>query len=296
MAEKQKKAGKPSKKGGMGRGLSAILPQSEGSGEVVDLPVETIVPNPNQPRTRFTPDALEALSNSIAASGVVQPLIVRKLSDGSYELIAGERRLRAAQMAGLDRVPAVVRTSDEAERMEVALIENMVREDLNPVEEARACAALVEDLGLSKEELGRRVGRSRSQVSNLIRLLDLPDDVLAMLEEGRLSEGHGRAVLQVSDHDLRRDLARRAEAGQWTVRRTEQEARKIATGGTKTRGKASGPDAEEAEALEKVAGRLERGLGHPVRIRPGRGGLRVEVTVEDIGEANRLADKLARQQ
>ena len=204
--------------------------------------------------------------------------------------------MRAAQMAGLDRVPAVVRTSDEAERMEVALIENMVREDLNPVEEARACAALVEDLGLSKEELGRRVGRSRSQVSNLIRLLDLPDDVLAMLEEGRLSEGHGRAVLQVSDHDLRRDLARRAEAGQWTVRRTEQEARKIATGGTKTRGKASGPDAEEAEALEKVAGRLERGLGHPVRIRPGRGGLRVEVTVEDIGEANRLADKLARQQ
>ena len=287
---------KSSKKGGMGRGLGAILPQSEASAEVVDLPVETIVPNPNQPRTRFAPEALEALSESIAASGVVQPLIVRKLSNGSYELIAGERRLRASQMAGLDRVPAVVRDSDEAERMEVALIENMVREDLNPVEEARACAALVEDLGLSKEELGRRVGRSRSQVSNLIRLLDLPDETLAMLEDGRLSEGHGRAILQVTDHGKRRDLARRAESGQWTVRRTEQEARKLATGGRKRGSRASGPDAEEAEAIEKVADRLERGFGHPVRIRPGRGGLKVEVTLEDIDEAGRLADKLARQQ
>lgn len=287
---------KSSKKGGMGRGLGAILPQSEASAEVVDLPVETIVPNPNQPRTRFAPEALEALSESIAASGVVQPLIVRKLSNGSYELIAGERRLRASQMAGLDRVPAVVRDSDEAERMEVALIENMVREDLNPVEEARACAALVEDLGLSKEELGRRVGRSRSQVSNLIRLLDLPDETLAMLEDGRLSEGHGRAILQVTDHGKRRDLARRAESGQWTVRRTEQEARKLATGGRKRGSRASGPDAEEAEAIEKVADRLERGFGHPVRIRTGRGGLKVEVTLEDIDEAGRLADKLARQQ
>jgi ParB family chromosome partitioning protein len=283
-------------KRGMGRGLSAILPQSEASAEVVDLPVETVVPNPNQPRTRFSPDALEALSQSIAASGVVQPLIVRKLSDGSYELIAGERRLRAAQMAGLDRVPAVVRDSDEAERMEVALIENMVREDLNPVEEARACAALVEDLGLSKEELGRRVGRSRSQVSNLIRLLDLPDDVLEMLEDGRLSEGHGRAILQVPDHEGRRELGRRAESGDWTVRRIEQEARGIATGERKGGGKGNGLDAEEAEAIEELTGRLEADLGHPVRIRPGRGGLKVEITVEDIDEAGRLADKLARQE
>lgn len=288
-------AEKPKKKQqrGMGKGLSAILPQTGASAEVVDLPLETIVPNPNQPRTRFAEEALEALSQSIAASGVVQPLIVRKLSDGSYELIAGERRLRAAQMAGLERVPAVVRDSDEAERMEVALIENMVREDLNPVEEARACAALVEDLGLSKEELGRRVGRSRSQVSNLIRLLDLPDDVLAMLEDGQLTEGHGRAILQVSDHDARRDLARRAESGGWTVRKTEQEARKLASGDRKAAGKGAGLDAEEQEAIEQLTGRLETGFGHPVRIRPGRGGLRVEITVEDIDEAGRLADKLA---
>ena len=280
----------------MGKGLGAILPQTAASAEVVDLPVEVIVPNPNQPRTRFSPEALEALSNSIAASGVVQPLIVRKLSDGSYELIAGERRLRAAQMAGLDRVPAVVRDSDEAERMEVALIENMVREDLNPVEEARACAALVEDLGLSKEELGRRVGRSRPQVSNLIRLLDLPDEVLEMLEDGRLSEGHGRAILQVADHDGRRDLARRAESGDWTVRRTEQEARKRSSAGKGRSRKGAALDAEEAEAIENLTSRLEQGFGHPVRIRAGRSGLKVEVSVEDIEQAGRLADKLARGQ
>lgn len=290
MAEKKKQ------KRGMGKGLGAILPQSEASAEVIDLPVETIVPNPNQPRTRFALEALEALANSISASGVVQPLIVRKLSNGSYELIAGERRLRASQMAGLERVPAVVRDSDEAQRMEVALIENMVREDLNPVEEARACAALVEDLGLSKEELGRRVGRSRPQVSNLIRLLDLPDEVLEMLEDGRLSEGHGRAILQVSDHDGRRELARRAESGQWTVRRTEQEARGSSNGAGKRGAGAAALDPEEAEAIELVAGRLEQGLGHPVRIKPGRTGLKVELTLDDIDEAGRLADKLARQQ
>ena len=126
---------------------------------------------------------------------MVQPLLVRPLADGSYELVAGERRWRAAQQAGLEKVPAVVRDQDEAERLQAALIENMVREDLNPVEEAQACAALVEELGLTKEELARRVGRSRPAVSNLIRLLELPDEALEMLRRGELTEGHGRAIL-----------------------------------------------------------------------------------------------------
>ena len=144
-------------KRGMGRGLAAILPEAAGSdaGELRELPVGLIKPNPDQPRTKFDPDALAALAASIEASGVVQPLLVRPLPDGSYELVAGERRWRAAQQAGLEKVPAVVRDQAEAERLQAALIENMVREDLNPVEEARACAALVEDLGLTKEELAR---------------------------------------------------------------------------------------------------------------------------------------------
>ena len=202
-------------KRGIGRGLSAILPETavEEAGELRELPVGLIKPNPNQPRTRFDPEALAGLASSIETSGVVQPLLVRPLHDGSYELIAGERRWRAAQQAGLDKVPAVVRDQEEAERLQAALIENMVREDLNPVDEARACAALVEDLGLSKEELARRVGRSRPAVSNLIRLLDLPDEALALLESGELSGGHGRALLGARGNDVRRRLARDAARG-----------------------------------------------------------------------------------
>ncbi|MBK5111476.1 MAG: ParB/RepB/Spo0J family partition protein [Thermoleophilia bacterium] len=274
---------------GMGRGLGAILPESSAGPEMREIPVEAIEPNPGQPRSRFEDDALGALADSIAASGVVQPLIVRALSGGSYELIAGERRWRAAQIAGVERVPVVIRDSDEADRLEVALIENMVREDLNPVEEARACAALVEDLGLSKEELGRRVGRSRPQISNLIRLLELPDEVLGMLESGELTEGHGRAVLQVPDHADRRRLGRQARDQDWSVRQTEAGARSVSKSG---RRKAKGLSAEEVEAIEKVSARLESGLGHQVRIRPRSGGLSVEILVDDLDQAGELADRL----
>ncbi len=274
---------------GMGRGLGAILPEGAGGPEMREIPVEAIKPNPGQPRSRFEDDTLRALADSIAASGVVQPLIVRELSGGSYELIAGERRWRAAQIAGVERVPVVIRDSDEADRLEVALIENMVREDLNPVEEARACAALVEDLGLSKEELGRRVGRSRPQISNLIRLLELPDEVLGMLESGELTEGHGRAVLQVPDHADRRRLGRKARDQGWSVRQTETGARSLSKS---SRRRPKGLTAEEAEAIEKVSSRLESGLGHQVRIRPRSGGLAVEILVDDLEQAGQVADRL----
>src|SRR3954454_20479906 len=182
---------------GMGRGLAAILPDSDvAEPELRELPVELIGPNPAQPRTRFDPESIKTLATSLADAGVVQPLIVSPLADGRYELVAGERRWRAARQAGLSTVPAIVRDEGESERLQTALIENMAREDLNPVDEARACAALVDDLGLSKEDLARRLGRSRSAISNLIRLLDLPDDVLDLLAAGELSEGHGRAILQ----------------------------------------------------------------------------------------------------
>jgi ParB family chromosome partitioning protein len=254
-----------------------------------EIPIELIKPNPGQPRRRFDEEPLAALASSIGASGLVQPLLVRALSDGSYELIAGERRWRASRMAGLEKVPVVVRDSDEADRLEVALIENMVREDLNPIEEARACAELVDELGLSKEELGRRIGRSRPQISNLIRLLDLPDEVIEMLERDELSEGHGRAILQ-AEHDRRRHLARLARDHGWSVRKTEEQAREEPASVPKARGPAL--SAEEKEAIAELAERFETGLDLPVKIRPRGGGLSIEIQVEDVDQASGLADKL----
>ena len=167
---------------GMGRGLAAILAVSdEPAGEDGDLrhiPLELIAPNPRQPRRAFDQESLQALAESIRERGIVQPVLVRPVAGGTYELVAGERRWRAAQLAGMESVPALVRPRDDATALEIALIENMAREDLNPVEEARACAALVEELGLTREEVGRRVGRSRVAVSNLLRVLDLPDEIL----------------------------------------------------------------------------------------------------------------------
>ena len=186
---------------GMGRGLSAILPRAQNGEEGLrEIPVELVRPNPRQPRRSFDEGALAELAESIRARGVLQPIVVRALPGGHYELVAGERRLRAARIAELESVPAVVREADDWERLDIALAENMARIDLNAVEEARACAMLVDDLGLTKEEVGRRVGRSRVAISNLIRLLELPEEALELIEEGRLSEGHGRALLMCKDH------------------------------------------------------------------------------------------------
>jgi ParB family chromosome partitioning protein len=277
----------------MGRGLAAILPEADQSaaGELRELPVGLVKPNPSQPRTQFDKEALDALAASIEASGVVQPLLVRPLHDGSYELVAGERRWRAAQQAGLDKVPAVVRDSDQAERLQVALIENMVREDLNPVEEARACAALIEELDVSKEDLAQRVGRSRPAVSNLIRLLDLPDEVLELLESGELSEGHGKALLAARGNDVRRRLGREAARYGWSVRETENRA-KLASQ-PKDRPAARRQDPEERAAMRDAADRLESALGHEVRVRAAKGGeVAVEILFDDLDEALALARRV----
>jgi ParB family chromosome partitioning protein len=281
---------------GLGSGLAAILPEAaaEQAGELRELPVELVKPNPNQPRTRIDPEALAGLASSIETNGIVQPLLVRPLADGSYELIAGERRWRAAQAAGLEKVPAVVRDQELAERLQVALIENMVREDLNPVDEARACAALVDELGLSKEELARRVGRSRPAVSNLIRLLDLPDEALALLEAGELSEGHGKALLSADGNDVRRRLARDAARGGWSVRETENRA-KLAGQPKKDRGRSQQRLApEEAAAMREAADKLESAFGHEVTVRPRGGEIAVEIRFEDLDQALDLARALKR--
>jgi ParB family transcriptional regulator, chromosome partitioning protein len=276
---------------GMGRGLAAILPESSAGGpELRELEVTQIEPNPEQPRAKFDAAALDALAGSIGSVGLLQPLIVRPLDDGRYELVAGERRWRAAQKAGIDRVPAVVRSSPEDERLQVALIENMVREDLNPVEEARACAALVDDLGISKEELARRVGRSRAAISNLIRLLDLPDPVLALLERGELSEGHGRAILQVSDQDRRVKLAKQAATEGWSVRDTE---RRAAEGPRKRRAASGGRiSAEERAAMSEAEDLLGSALGRDVRVRRDGNGVKAELLFDDLAELESLARRL----
>jgi ParB family chromosome partitioning protein len=283
-------------KRGIGRGLSAILPEAavEAAGELRELPIELIKPNPNQPRTKIEPDSLAGLAASIEANGVVQPLLVRPLADGSYELIAGERRWRAATAAGMAKVPAVVRDQERAERLQVALIENMVREDLNPVDEARACAALVEELGLSKEELGRRVGRDRSTISNLVRLLDLPDEALELLESGKLSAGHGRALLSAEGNDVRRRLARSAAAEEWSVRETEKKAKLAGQPRGEGRAKSKRLAPEEEAAIRTAADELETALGHEVKVRPKGGEISVEIRFADLEEARAMAHGLRR--
>jgi ParB family chromosome partitioning protein len=283
----------------MGRGLSAILPRSQRESEGFrELPVELVQPNESQPRRDFDGEALLALAESIKARGVLQPLVVRPLPGGRYELIAGERRLRAAKIAELDIVPAIVRETEDSERLELALIENMARQDLNPVEEARACSTLVEDLGVTKEELGRRVGRSRAAVSNLIRLLDLPDEALALLESGELSEGHGRAILACRDQAGRRTLARQARDQGWSVRETERRAREAAGGDSRGGGTADSgsvvihPDL--ADAIAAAEDTLTAALGREVKVRKTGDGFRAEFDLDHPREGVDLAERILR--
>ncbi len=287
---------------GMGRGLAAILAVSGERGPDVDdlrmIPLELIVANPKQPRRSFDDAALEALAGSLRERGVLQPVLVRPVPGGTYQLVAGERRWRAAQIAGLETIPALVRERDDAAALEAALIENMAREDLNPVEEARACAALVEELGLTREIVGLRVGRSRVAVSNLLRLLDLPDEALELLERGDLSEGHGRALLLATDHADRRRLARSAVAEGWSVRVLETRARDAnvpdavgsASAGRRRGGGAVHPD--QAAAAEQIADALGGAFGIDVKVKPSGTGYRVELAFEDPEEALALALRL----
>jgi ParB family chromosome partitioning protein len=291
-------------KPGMGRGLSAILSvSSEGAAAAEEdlraLPIELVAPNPNQPRRVFDEEALQGLASSLGERGVLQPVLVRPKPDGTYELVAGERRWRAARIAGLKTIPALVRAREDAAALEVALIENMAREDLSPIEEARACAALVEELGLTREEVGLRVGRSRVAVSNLVRLLDLPDETIELLERGSLTAGHGRALLLAEDHADRRALARSAVEQGWSVRTTEERARQTGNGTAKPgqtapRARISSqahPDQEQA--ARDIADALADALGADVQVKPTRdGGYRAELTFASPEEANELVGRL----
>lgn len=200
----------------------AELGATEQQGGLLRIPVEQVERNASQPRTHFDPDAIHSLATSIEANGIIQPIAVREISPGRYQIIAGERRWLAAQRVGLATVPAVVHDVDERETLVLALVENLVREDLGPLETARAYAALQDEFEMSVADLARSVGRSRPAVANTLRLLELPDDVLAMIEQGRLTEGHGRALLGAKDRLRQARLARLAVDQSLTVRSLEQ--------------------------------------------------------------------------
>jgi ParB family chromosome partitioning protein len=279
----------------MGRGLASILPRAQkGEEGLREIPLELVDPNPRQPRRSFDEAALAELAESVRVRGVLQPIVVRPLARGRYELVAGERRLRAARIAELATIPAVVRNADDWERLDMALAENMARVDLNPVEQARACALLVDDLGLTKEEVGRRVGRSRVSISNLVRLLDLPEEALELIESGVLSEGHGRAILVCKDHATRRSLARAARDGGWSVRETEQRARDVERPEPEPSPPRRIVDPDLSDALAAAEDALSAALGKEVRARARRGCCLVELSFETPSEAIRFAEQTLR--
>jgi ParB family chromosome partitioning protein len=281
----------------MGRGLAAILAAAprDDHEELRQLPVELISANPRQPRRQFDPETLVGLADSIRARGVIQPVLVRPVNGGTYELVAGERRWRAAQIAELDTIPAVVRHHDDAASLELAVIENMAREDLNPVEEARACAALVEELSLTREEVGLRVGRSRVAVSNLIRLLDLPDEAISLLEDGQLSEGHGRALLLASDNGVRRTMARQAAVAGWSVRELESRAR-AADASDALEGRRSGSVAsahpDRSAAIEEITDALGQAFKADVMVKGTSQGFTAQISFSSLDEALEFAARM----
>lgn len=218
--------------GGLGKGLGALIPAGEAAGDdrgdgpvLVEIPVGSITPNPHQPRVHFDEEALSELVASVRELGIIQPILVRPLAEGHYELVAGERRWRAAQRAGLDVVPAVVRTTDELGSVERALVENLHRQDLTPLEEAAAYQQLVDDFGYTHEQLATRMGKSRSAISNTLRLLTLPPSIQHLLADGRLSAGHAKALLGTPDRAFQEHLAKRAVTEGWSVRAVEEAVR-----------------------------------------------------------------------
>jgi ParB family chromosome partitioning protein len=260
----------PKERRGLGRGLEVLLGESV-QPELLHLPVETIHPNPRQPRKRFEPEAAEGLAASIRLQGVLQPVVVRRRREGGFELIAGERRWRAAKVAGIATLPAVVRDVEDKDSLLLGLVENVAREQLSAVEEARAYASLVDEFELSLGDVARRVGRSKPAVSNRLRLLELPEEVLWMLARGDLSEGHARAVLALSDDDARRRLARRIVKEGMTVRSAERAAQE---GGAKRRPrKISLTDPELADRARAAAELL---TGLPARIADGKLSIRFD--------------------
>jgi ParB family transcriptional regulator, chromosome partitioning protein len=270
---------------GLGRGLEVLLGGAAPT-ELAELPVDAIYPNPRQPRRRFDSEAGVGLAESIRSQGMVQPVLVRPRAAGGYELIAGERRWRAAHEAGMRAVPAVIREADDRETLLLGLVENVARENLSPVEEARAFAVLMDEFGLSLGDVAERVGKSKPAVSNRVRLLELPEDVLAMLERRQLTEGHARAVLAVPDHEGRRELARKVVKKGLSVRATERAAR---WAGAKQKPRKAQTTLDPT-LVARAKAAAERLTGFPARVAGGR----LELPFGDESGLEELVEALER--
>jgi ParB family chromosome partitioning protein len=252
--------------------VARSAPEPTGDRRLREIPLTEIHPNPDQPRRHFDADALDALAGSIRERGVLQPIIVQPRRDNGYQLIAGERRWRAAQIAELTEIPALVDEAvDGAVSLELALIENLARADLTVIEEARAIASLLDDLAVSRADLARRLGRSRSDIAHTVRLLELPDNTIDMIGAGTLSKGHGKALLVEPDHHRRRALARRAAEAGWSVRQLESEIARV-TNSKPTRPAASADQVEAGAALAEL---ISRATGCEARVRPHPHGYQV---------------------
>ena len=280
------------KKSGLGRGLGALLGEPEGNlpGQVQTisvLPLRKIEPNPLQPRKDFDPEALQALADSITAHGVIQPLTVREAADGYYQIIAGERRWRAARLAGLDEIPAIVRDWDEVKRLEAALIENLQRDDLNPIEEAQGFRTLMEEYGLTQEQAAQRVGKSRPAVANSLRLLSLDSELTELVRDGVLSPGHARALLGLKNEKQRRQAAQRVIALQLSVRQTETLCKNMEKPVEKP---VQAPDG--VDYVGDCERQLTRRLQRKVKIVPGKRKGHIEIDFYGDDDLNRLIDTL----
>lgn len=287
---------KGTKRRALGKGLGALIPgagsgprMGSGSRDYFVCPVDLIVPQPDQPRKHFDKETLDLLAANILKEGLIQPLLVRKIQDGSYELIAGERRWRAAMLAGLKELPVVIKDVSKDKAFELALVENLQREDLNPIEEAVAFRRLIDDHGHSQAEVAVRIGRDRSSISNSLRLLKLPNEVKAMVLDGNLSEGHARALLQAGSASAMITLARTVVARGLSVRETERQARSLASGSDKATKKSRPRLSPQVRDLKE---RLQRELGARVNIVDAKGKGRLEIIYTSYQELDGILDKI----
>ncbi|WP_199575630.1 ParB/RepB/Spo0J family partition protein [Collinsella sp. AM36-4AA] len=285
------------KRGGLGRGLNALVSEAEyetggsaasasNAASETKLPIEDIVPNPNQPRIHFNETELHELSESIQEHGVLQPLLVRKHGNG-YEIIAGERRYQASKLAGLEELPVIIKDVNDEEMLALALIENLQRSDLNPVEEAKGYRQLIDASGMTQEALSKAVSKSRSAITNSLRLLDLPEVVQQMIFEGKLTAGHARAILAVPYEDARIRLAEKVVAEGLSVRATENLAPLFSAGETPKTSRPATP-----QSFKKAARVLRQVFNTNVRVKSSRGKNKIEIEFKDEEELSRILGEM----